>query len=230
MTKKTFVPLGIVALLVVLLAFLLNEGDSPVPVDFELSFAEETSSTEPWVEAGRAEPTVSQGPVVDLGEGNAAISGKVIEPQGGVAGGARVALLRSSLLASVEQEGGVSMWNVVDFGRVFSSSNHLSSLMPLRKDLIDGLTVLARATADDDGHYSFTGVPAGRFVVAAQKDGSLISPSPSVLYLEDEQVEVDVRLIQAAYLSGSVRSERGDAIAEADILLRGRVFDTSSGM
>jgi len=132
MTKKTFVPLGIVALLVVLLAFLLNEGDSPVPVDFELSFAEETSSTEPWVEAGRAEPTVSQGPVVDLGEGNAAISGKVIEPQGGVAGGARVALLRSSLLASVEQEGGVSMWNVVDFGRVFSSSNHLSSLMPLR--------------------------------------------------------------------------------------------------
>lgn len=230
MLKKTFIPLAIVACLIALLAYFFSGDALPPTYDLEPSVAEVPPPAEKWLDPEAPATEADPGPIVDLGEGKAAISGQVIESEGGAAPGARVALLRSKLPAAIEQEGGVSMWSVVDFGSVFSTSADLSGQMPLRSDLLEGLSVLARATADESGNYSFTGVPSGRFVIAAQQPGSLITPSPTVLYLEEENVEVDVRLVQAARLVGSVRSERGDAIHEAKVLLRGRVFDTSSGM
>jgi large repetitive protein len=79
-----------------------------------------------------------------------------------------------------------------------------------------GLAASATTTSmtDGQGRFVFSGLPAGRYSLQAQRDNFLYEPSATALTLEEREVKAGVvlRLTPLAAIAGRVRTEEGDAL------------------
>jgi len=169
---------------------------------------------------------------IDLDGGPAALRGTVLDPAGSPAPGAEVTLFVSRLPAEVEQEGGLPVLRVIRLeGGGPGAIRELAASVeiPFRPEIARGLDRLASVRADDEGRYAFTGVPSGRYLLAARAEGSLETPSPEILHVADREEEIDLPTIAAGEITGSVHGEDGSAIAGATIRARGEIVPLEAG-
>lgn len=235
---RQFAIAGSVALLLVGVFWWLLSGDRPdgsqIPrVDRDAARIEEVAGSiliDLFEGAGVAGGESSE---IDLGAGAGALRGWVSDPEGSPAPGAEVFLYRSRLPAEVEQEGGLPLFRLLQVdgsGGVLLRDLADIGTIPFRPEIASGLLRLAGVRTDASGRYAFTGLAAGRYIVAGRADGTLVTPTPTIQYVAETDARVDIALVAAGDLTGVILGEDGSVIEGAQILLRGEIVPLEAGM
>ena len=117
-------------------------------------------------------------------------------------------------------------------GRIRGRVVRADTAMPLRRvqvTLTGDQSVNRMVTTDGEGRYEFTDLPAGRFTIAAAKDGFLklqygqrrpFEPGTPVTLTASQALErVDLALPRAGVINGRVTDRLGDPAIGADIII-----------
>lgn len=150
---------------------------------------------------------------IDLGAGTAGISGTVRSPEGATVADTTVTLYRADLPESIENEGGLPMWNLFSWR---------GTSEPLHQRYDDALDSVARVTTNENGDYVFEGVSSGAYLVAARGSAdTLVTPSREVSYLRDTTERVDISVQPAGTVHGTVVDPDGNPVADAEVAVSG---------
>jgi len=128
--------------------------------------------------------------------------------------------------------------DTTEFGRTGTASiagvvtSDDSSAAPIRRVILTiAGTAIAngrQAASDDQGRFAFTGLPAGRFTVTAEKPpfvkgfyGSKRAgrgPGTPIILADGQRVSIAMKLVRGGAISGIVSDERGNPIAGSQVM------------
>ncbi|MFN0057407.1 MAG: carboxypeptidase regulatory-like domain-containing protein [Planctomycetota bacterium] len=177
---------------------------------------------------------------ITLGEGTGGLSGIVRDPSGQGVPGARVRLFRTRL-SDYELEGGASLWEVIALDpRNFFQAGGRSSLQAdgtygrpvspqFREDLTAQFRARAQLVSGEGGVFTFGELARGEYLVAADANGSLVSPAPRLVHLETANATIDVGLIAGHTLTGRVTDPNGGGVSQAQLALSVQLVGGGTG-
>jgi len=225
MSKNALIASSIVVALVLILALLLKDQlfDPSLPRIDDDSI---TEITDPELD-DPARVISDQDTEVTVTDGISLLSGTVLTPEGNRAAGAEVRLYRANFPASISERDGLSVWEILDWNLLRSSGAQVMSL-PLREELTRALVSRGHTTADEQGDYRFGELEPGRYLVAAVTDGSLLTPFPEIIEIDETPIQRDILCLPGSSLTVRVRAGSSPGQG-ALVTLRGSIVDTGSG-
>ncbi|MGE4620476.1 MAG: carboxypeptidase-like regulatory domain-containing protein [Planctomycetota bacterium] len=225
MSKNALIAASIVAVLVFILALLLKDHwlDSSVP-----RLAE--NSTDEIEQIELADPignTTEQDSLAPASDEISLLNGIVRTPEGQPAAGAEVRLYRANFPTSVSERDGLSVWEVLDWN-LLRRSAHFIKTLPLNEEMTRALRSHGQTTTDEQGIYRFGELEPGRYLVAAMSDGSLLTPFPEIIEIDEAPLQRDILCLLGSSLT--VRVTTGNSPGEGAIVsLHGSIVESGSG-
>jgi len=102
-------------------------------------------------------------------------------------------------------------------GSVLEAVTH--TVVPNARVTLSGSGVRETTTADNDGRFTFTGLPPGRYTLAANKEGFAFDllVLPGVIVAAGQTATTTIEMQRAAIIVGDVRDEQGNPRAGMQI-------------
>ncbi|MHC4935122.1 MAG: carboxypeptidase regulatory-like domain-containing protein [Planctomycetota bacterium] len=162
--------------------------------------------------------SVSEG---SLGDGHSRIEGTIRRTGGSGAPGARVTLHRCSLPEDLLEAEQILLSRILveEETERRDGDAKTGGLLP---SIANSLEALAETIAEEGGAYRFDGVGAGTYLVTAQTPTTAHSPATELLVVREAPTgsgPIDVTLVEASTLHGTVLGEDGSPIPQARLRL-----------